>query len=204
MTETTMLPVASEAESSGNRRNILLLGGLAAVVLAGGGYFLLAGGSSDESTTASLPLPQHRIAAPAKQAAAKAPAKLSVVPVTNNLPIGRNPFKVLYVAPAAAPATSTTTAGTSTTTTTTSGGSTTAAPKPTSYALVLSSVSGKTASFKVGGRVMAAQVGSVFGPTAELKLLSLTQSSTGKWIATIQEGDSDPIDVAQGQTVYVR
>ncbi|HUR13707.1 MAG TPA: hypothetical protein VM097_04360, partial [Mycobacteriales bacterium] len=86
---------------------------------------------------------------------------------------------------------------------TTSGGTTTTPVAPTSYKLVLTKVSGGTATFSVGGKMMLAKVGSVFGPTAELKLLDLTDTPKG-WVATIQVGDSEPVDALRGETLYVR
>ncbi len=82
-------------------------------------------------------------------------------------------------------------------------------PKPvaSTYALKLTRVYGTgvdtTASFAVGSKTQLAKVGSVFGRTQELKLLSLQQNDKGVWVAVVQVGDSDPFDVAIGQTLYV-
>ena len=85
----------------------------------------------------------------------------------------------------------------------TTGSGTTSPEAPKVYKLVLTKVSGGTATFSVGGKLMLAKVGSVFGPTAELKLLDLTDTPKG-WVATIQVGDSEPVDALMGQTLYVR
>jgi hypothetical protein len=141
------------------------------------------------------------------------------VPVTSTVPLGRDPFHALYLQPAVANAAPVT--GGSTTSTpplsspTTSGGSSTpsqptqpTSTAPKSYKLVLTRVygSGKdtTGVFSVGGRSYVAKVGSVFGPTSELKLLSLAQDAKGVWTATLVVGDSEPFDAAKGETLYVR
>jgi hypothetical protein len=223
MTQNAFAPPleAPEAEESsgGSRRTALVAGGLAAAVaLAGGGYLLLSGGS-DTTPTAT---PASRLGSTVvKRAVAHKPAVKAVppvvqVPVTSTVPLGRDPFHALYIAPVAGPATgttpTTTTGSTSTSTSSPpSSGSTTTAPPPAApkvYKLVLTGVSGSgsnlTATFNVGGKLMVAKVGSVFGPTSELKLLSLTQDAKGVWTATIQVGDSEPVDAPKGQALYVR
>lgn len=208
-------PLAAEASAGASRRTLLVAGGVAAALaLGGGGYFLLSGGSdSTPVSSGPLVLPHH--AQPAAKKAVKPLVKKPVVkvPVTSRVPLGRDPFKALYLIPTVTAATSSTSTGSSSTpATTTSGGSTTPAgpTQPTStapkvYKLVLSRVDdGKTAVFSVGGKTMLARVGSVFGPTSEIKLLSLTESAKGVWTATIQVGDSDPVDAAKGDVLYVR
>lgn len=212
MTQTTFAPppvvetAVEETAAAGSRRTLLIAGGaVAALALAGGGYFLLSG-SSSPAPTASLPV--HSFGAPKTLAkpVVKPPVKPAAqVPPTTSVPLGRDPFHALYIAPAiaapVAPAAGTTT--TSTSTTSTSGSTTTQPVAPTTYKLVLTKVSAGTATFSVGGKVMLAKVGSVFGPTAELKLLSLTSTSKG-WVAGIQVGDSEPVDASVGETLYVR
>lgn len=223
MTQTMFAPppveetaVEETPAAGGSRRTALVAGGVvAALALGAGGYFLLSGGSS-EPTASSAPV--HHFGVPGKTAG-KPPVKPATkpaaqVPPTTSAPIGRDPFHALYVAPAGgdgaavAPATGTTPT-TTTTTTSSSSGSTTTAAQPTqpvapkTYKLVLTKVSADTATFTVGGRYMAAKVGSVFGPTAELRLLGLTNTAKG-WVATIQVGDADPVDAPIGQALYVR
>ena len=90
--------VLEEPAEAGSRRNVLLLGGLAAVLLAGGTFFLLGG---DEEVVDDFAAPTRAKRPPAAAAASPKPAKL---PVATKVPIGRNPFKALYVAPVAAAA----------------------------------------------------------------------------------------------------
>jgi len=203
-------PVQEEVESGGSRRTLLVAGGLvAALALGGGGYVLLSGGSSETPSAAPVIRFGHKPATTKVTTPAKVKPAVKV-PATSTVPLGRDPFHALYILPVQAapttdtPATSTAPASTSSSTTTTS---TTTAAKPTVYKLVLSSVSGsgtdRTATFSVGGKFMVAKVGSVFGPTSELKLLDLTQTSKG-WVATLQVGDGEPFDAKKGETLYVR
>jgi hypothetical protein len=213
MTQTTFAPPpvaesAVEETAGGSRRTALIAGGaVAALALAAGGYFLLSGGSS-EPTAADLPRRSVGLN-PAKTVVKPAVKPAAQVPPTTSVPIGRDPFHALYLQPVAAapaaPAAGTTTTTSSTSTGTTSSGSTTTTSQPaapTTYKLVLTKVSAGTATFTVGGKYMTARVGSVFGPTAELKLFDLTDTSKG-WVATIQVGDSEPVDAPMGSTLYV-
>ena len=145
----------------------------------------------------------------------KPPLRTKVV----TAPVGKDPFKPLYVAPkpaASAPAKSatTTTPSTSTTTTTTTvpagtSSGTSAPPATASYAPVwigLVSVNGtKSATFVVGYsngkklttvafRNVKAPTGST--PTVFAKLFSLLSIQSGE--ATIQFGDGTPLDIAPG------
>lgn len=216
MTQTTMLPAAPEApEASNNRRNILLVGGLAAVVLAGGGYFFLAGGSSSDTASDSFVVPHHK-APVTKTVAKKAPAakaKTVIVPATSTVPIGRNPFKVLYVAPVQTSSTSssgsTTTSSTTTGTTTgTTSGTTT---KTASYSLTLLSITGGTGgyahqfTFSLGGTKKTVLIGQKFGNYGELQVLTFTRTASGKVTgALVQVGDDDPVPVSIGQKITVQ
>jgi hypothetical protein len=221
MTQTMFAPPPvqeTELESpspGGSRRTVLVAGAVvAALALGGGGYMLLSGGSSDVPSAAPV---THFGNPAAKPAAKKATTPTAVkpavkVPVTSTVPLGRDPFHALYIAPvAAAPASSTTatvpTTTTGTTTTTTPTTTTTQPTAPKSYRLVLTGVSGSgknlTATFNVGGKLMVAKVGSVFGPTGELKLLGLTEDAKHVWTATIQVGDSEPLDAVAGKALYV-
>lgn len=223
MTETndSLGGVQPVEEAEASRRPVLLVGGLvAALVLGGGGYVLLTGGSSESDDALVV-----RHSAPSRtQTTANKPAAPVVVPALSRVQLGRDPFKPLYVVPAADPAAvpgaptgstggTPTTGGSTTTGGTTGSGSTgsgtgTVTPATKTHALVLTKVTGsgddQTASFTVDGRTMVAKVGSVFGPTSELKLLSLSQNEKGVWVATIQVGDSEPVDATKGETLYVR
>lgn len=89
-------PAAAE-ESSRDRRLLALGGGVAAaVVLVAGGWFLLHDGG--DQSVAFAPAP--RSVRPALVASA-APKPLVTLPPSTDVQLGRNPFKALYVAPAA-------------------------------------------------------------------------------------------------------
>lgn len=92
------------AEESGGRKPVLLVGGLVgALVLAGGGFFLLTGGDSADEDVAA---PVAR--APQAEQPVEAVPEAVLVPVEATSPVGRNPFKALYVAsPASASGTTT-------------------------------------------------------------------------------------------------
>jgi len=211
---------AAEESAGTSRRTLLVAGGVAAALaLGGGGYVLLSGGSdSAEDTAASSSLGVRHLAQPTVKRPAKPAVKpLVKVPPTSTVPLGRDPFHALYLLPVVSavsvPTTTAPTTATPTTTTPTTSGSTYNPPAPTSntpktYKLVLTRVygSGKdlTGVFSVGGKTMVAKVGSVFGPTQELKLLSLSQNAKGVWTATIQVGDSEPMDAVKGQALYVQ
>jgi hypothetical protein len=203
------------ADAGGSRRTVLVAGGVAAALALGAaGYFLLSGGS-DTATDAGAPVTFPHAVQPAAKAPVKPAAKKPVVkvPAVSTVPLGRDPFKALYLLPVVTSnTTGTNTTPTTVTPPTTSGGTTTpvqpAQPTTTApkvYKLVLTRVdNGTVAVFSVGGKTMLAKVGSVFGPTSEIKLVYLTQDAKGVWVATIQVGDGDPVDAPKGQTLYVR
>lgn len=85
---------ATEATAT-DRRRVLLLAGLGAVVLGAGAYLLLGGSAEEETYDVALPAPRSSAAAPV-------PSPLPTVPQVSAVQLGRNPFKALYVAPAAA------------------------------------------------------------------------------------------------------
>ena len=208
----TMLEVTPEfdlPESKGSSKNLLLAGGLAAVLaLGGGGYVLLSGGGEDSSgpvVTSQHQLPVHTLAKKPTTAAKKA-----VVPPVTSAPIGRDPFKPLYVAPVGggAAATSTTTA-TGTSTTPTSTGDSTVSALP--YALTLVKVTGGTNgsaplfTWNVGGTVKTVIAAQKFGKYGELVTLTYVKSSTGKVVgAVVQVGDDEPVPVKLGEKITVK
>lgn len=204
------VPEDGDDEVTPDRRKLVLGGALAAVVLAGGGFLLLSGGSGDEE---SLALPVRRPAPTASPSV----APLQQLPPSFRAPVGRDPFRVLYTAPIAAPAggavaapapsatplapTGTTgSTGTTGGTTGASGGSTT-----TLHSLVLKEVrrtpSGDLeAVFLYDGVGVAVGVGDVFGAKKEVMLVSLQQEATGKpWTATIKVGDGAAFTVQIGE-----
>lgn len=84
-----------------------------------------------------------------------------------------------------------------------------AAPTEREYALVLRSVRGegeaRRAAFTIDGTAVTAKVGDTFGPTKEIRLISLQEGpSAGQWTAVLQVGDGGPFDAVTGQAVPVR
>lgn len=210
MTDNAFLPPAEdESQTGGSRRTVLVAGGLAvAVALAGGGYLLLSGGSSTPAASQSVALPgvAHLPSTATKPASTKAVAKRVVlVPAVSTVPLGRDPFKPLYIVPVVAPATA---APTTTSTTGTPTSTTPATTVPATHTVKLTSVYGTgtntTGVFAVDTKTQLARAGSVFGPTQEVKLLSLTRSASGVWTASLQVGDGQPFDAPTGQTMYVQ
>ena len=229
-----------ESEGGSSRRNLVALGGLAALLVAGGAAFLLLGGGEDTTEDiAFVPPARTTVTTPAVVV-----PKAVKLPVATDVPLGRNPFKALYVqpaaaatdgapaaGPAAAPAPAAgpaivlvtpagpfggTSPGTSPGTVPfpapTNGG---AAPAPgtrpvaVEHDLVLRRVSGEgatlSAAFTIDGKATSAKVGETFGPTSEIKLLSLQEGpEPGRWTAVLQVGDADPFDVVIGESVRVR
>ncbi|MCU1589869.1 MAG: hypothetical protein JWP11_1125 [Frankiales bacterium] len=210
-------PAAYDEPTRDNRKTIAL-GAVAALVLGAGAFFFLGGGGDETEEAFTAPVRSPRVAA------AKAPATKPVVklPVASQVQLGRNPFRALYVEPAepvadggasvvdpAAPAGPTgtpvvVTAGGTTSQPPTSG----APPKPVLHKVVLMRVYGegndRTAVFSIDGRQQIAKVGAVFGPTAELLLLSVQQGpADAQWTAVLQVGDGDPFDIVTGESKYV-
>ena len=210
-----ILPAGYDDEDGGNehRRKLVLVGAAAGVlVLVVVAFFLLKGGGSSTSSDQSFSVPTHHH--PAKTApAAHAPATVTL-PKVVTAPVGKDPFKPLYVAPKPAPSapaqSATTTPATSTTTTVstgTSGGTT--APATASYAPVwieLVSVNGtKSATFVVGysnGKSLRTSAyKNVAAPTNSLRtdfgnVFSLLSIQDGE--ATVQFGDGSPFDLLPG------
>jgi hypothetical protein len=226
MTQTPFAPAQAPApqaeqieEQAGSRRTALVAGGLvAALVLGGGGYFLLSGGSdsSDQASAPPVSFAHHPRPAAPKPATAKAAKPAVKVPATSTVPIGRDPFKALYVQPAAAPAgsgaTGSTAPATGSTTGTSTGTATGTAPAPTaSYALTLLKVSGGTNgsaplfTWSVGGTSKTVLAAQKFGKYGELVTLSWVRSSAGRAIgAVVQVGDDEPVAVRLGEKITVK
>jgi len=215
MTDNPFMPAGAEeaAPATSDNRRVLLVGGLAAAVaLAGGGYYLLAGSSSSDTSAAVAPVVHHQAVPQAKKAPAKAPAKAAIIPVTSSVPIGRNPFKPLYVVPAVSTTTATspsTTTASSPTTTSSSTGTSSVSNAP--YALTLVSITGGTGgyahqfTFKVGSLSKTVIAAQKFGNYGELQVLTYTRTSAGKVTgAVVQVGDADPTTVAIGQKITVQ
>src|SRR3954471_16010743 len=82
-----------------NRKAVLVAGGVAAALVLGvGGWFFLGGSGDDSSLNDSsfVPAKPRTVAAAPKQVAAKPVKKL---PTAYKAPLGRDPFKALYVVP---------------------------------------------------------------------------------------------------------
>jgi len=206
-------PVLPEGDSGpvedGNRKKLMVVGAvLGVLVLAIVAFFLLKGGGSSSSDNGFV-VPHHTT----KPAAPSAQAPVVKLPKHVSVPVGRDPFKPLYVQPAAAPAATTTGTSSSTTgTTTTTGGSTstTTTSAPSSawapVAIQLVSVNGtSSATFKVtysnGSKSKAVDYVNVQAPKNALrtsfgKVFALLSIQDGT--ATVQYGDGSPFDLAPG------
>jgi len=184
-----------------NRRKLMVVGAVVGVLVLGiVAYFLMKGGSSSGSDQ-PLTVTHHRHA-PASAAAAQPP--VVKLPKHVAAPIGRDPFKALYVAPAAAPVGSTTTGTGSTqpsttgTTSTTSTGTT--APTTTSFhpvSVQLKSVTSSSAAFDVwysNGKTLKAVLFSGVKPlhtfASRFELLSVRNG-----VATVKYGDGSPFQL---------
>ena len=213
MTENAFAAPAAVDEPT-TRKPLVIAGGVAAaLVLGAGGYFLLAGGSSskDPAFPISKGKPRQVATVPVATPAAK-PA--TVLPATSTAALGRDPFLALYVIPAVAPVTATPASpapGTVPPAGGTPAGGTSAppaAPTTKTYAMRLARVTGtgtdQTATFTFDGKAQTAKLGGSFGPTSEVKLVSLQQDAKGAWTAVVQVGDGQPFDVLAGETLYVR
>jgi hypothetical protein len=204
------VPFADEGDR--NRKAMFVAGGVAAaLVLAAGGYFFL-GGSSDSSNVDSAFVPSRTVA-PAVVAPKKTVAKpAKKLPAAYTARLGRDPFKALYVVPAAA-TTSATTPTSTTVTPTTTGSSTTGTgtttPTATRYTLKLVSISKPSpevrfTTWSVGGTKKVVIPAQRFGKYGELVVLAFSKNAAGVVDkAIIQVGDDSPMDVAVGESVSV-
>ena len=219
---------AAEAEPSGRRRTVLLAGGALSAAVLGAGAFFLLGGSDAAETETAVPSRGSVAAAPAPSGS---PAAL---PPASQIELGRNPFKALYVQPAAAPpAAPAVTTPTTPSTGPGANGPTTggtivvppqvpsgggAVPAPAAPApapvpakqelrLVSATHDGEThvGVFTVNGVRSTVKVDETFGPGKHLLLVSLQQGpADDQWTAVVQLGDGDPFDVVTGNPVFVQ
>ena len=218
-------PAPEQEADSGSRRNLVVLGAVAAVLVAGGAFFLFSGGDETSEDVAFVPTTARPVAA------APAP-KVAKLPVATKVPLGRNPFKALYVVPVAAagapggtpqitPTSTTTptsgtpivvvvpaTAPTGTVTPPTSSG-TPAAPaaRPSTQSTVaLKGVSTKTGTavgtFVYDGQTVTGGKGQVMA--GRLKVISLIPLTRGGWYAMLKLGDGAAFEVHENQTVVVQ
>lgn len=215
MTQLAETPVgdALGEEGTRDRRKLVLFGVLGALALAAAGWFLFGGnGSAPEALT---PIP-HGVPRLPRSPVASTPLKpTTVLPPTSTVKLGRDPFRALYVVPAAAPPAPPAAPGTKPTkapTGTPTGTPTTTPPtKPITYSLRLVRVDGSgdnlTAKFLIGttGKIQYARAGSVFGRDAEIRLLSMQKGSNGSDIAVIQVGDGSPFNVnSKDSAIFVQ
>ena len=163
-----VLPAGESGPGDENRRKLMIVGAAVGVLVLGiVVFFLLKGGGSSNSSDTALAIPHHR-----HHAAAPAAARPPVVKLPKQVaaPVGRDPFKPLYVASATGSGsggTATSTApggsvsssstGTSPTTTssgtsTTTSGGTTTTPTATYHPVwvKLKAITATTATFDVG------------------------------------------------------
>jgi hypothetical protein len=210
---------ADEAEPERNRKAVIAAGGVAAaLVLAAAGYFFLGGSGDGAVDSAFVP---GRVAHPAVAAPKSATKPAKKLPAPYKEQLGRDPFKALYVLPAVAQAgpgvtaTGTTAPGVTPavsgtgTVPTTGGGTTPTTTANKEYKLILMRVYGtgtdRTAVFSIDGKQQVAKIGTKFGPTSEIVLLSMQQGpKAGQWTSVLQVGDGDPFDVVTGAPAYVR
>ena len=204
-----------EDEQSGPDRRLLIGGGVAALALLAGGFLFLTGGGEEDDFAPIRRAPRAAAAAPAPTA-----TPIRLAPVSQEQ-LGRDPFKPLYIEPAApAPAPPAEAPA---------GGSvvppqgqqppaanppaakpaaSTAPTKRAEYELVLRKVTGagaeQVAEFSIGGQKHTAKVREVFGPSKNMLLLDLQQrAQDGKWVAVIRVGDSSPFDAVIDVPVFV-
>ena len=265
MTEST-LTLGADADPAddarGTRRVLLLAAGVVGSLALAAGGFLLLGGDDDELLDSPPPL-----AVTQPKTAATPVAKPAALPRPFDADLGRNPFKALYVAPAAAagpgaagvgdptlagprPDAPAVPAGTGAGTPVVPVGGPAlpvggpvlpvggpvlpdggppapvagpvlaplppvggpvvpAVPTDREHALVLRTVRGdgeaRRAAFTIDGRSVTVKVGGTFGPTKEIRLISLQEGpGAGQWTAVLQVGDGGPFDAVTGQAVSVR
>jgi hypothetical protein len=204
------VPPVEDGERS--RKAVLVAGGVAAaLVLGAGGWFLLGGNSSSTDAAFVSHRPAARPAAVKPKAAPKAVVKK--LPTAYKAPLGRDPFRALYVLPVAAPAPTAApvaaappaTTGTTGTTSTTPG-TTTATSR---YPLKLVSISKPQPEVRfftwlVDGKKTVVIPAQRFGKVGELVVLAYTKNAAGNATgAVIQVGDDSPIDVLIGESVSV-
>lgn len=208
----------SVEEPSGDNKKLLLVGGVAAAVLLGGGAFFLTSGGDAEEEAFFVPKRPAKVAPAA--VAPKTPAKL---PVVFAAPVGRDPFRALYTAPAAggaaapaAPAAPTvvtptqapTTGGTTVVITPskapTSGGTT--APQQQSQSTIrlkAYDVNTKVGTFVLDGKTtVTGKVNDVLNKKV-LIIAIRPDREPGTFFATLKVGDGANFDAHFGQTVVI-
>jgi hypothetical protein len=209
MTENTFTALDADGDGQSKRTVVLAAGVAGALALGAAGYFLVLGGGSSDDAAATAPIMKRN---PISRSVAKAPAKavakpLAKVPQVSTVRLGRDPFKALYVVPAAAPAAAPTTAPATTTTGTTTTPGTTTGTK--SYPLTLVKVTSdpggaKLFTFSVDGVSKTVLPAQRFGKYGELVVLTYTKNSKGAVSgAVVQVGDDNPVELPIGGKISV-
>jgi len=207
-----VLPQGDTGSGDDNRRKLMMVGAAVGVlVLAIVAFFLLKGGSSSSSDNTPFKAVHHP-----KAAAPAAPAPVVRLPRHVVAPVGRDPFKALYVAPAAAGAGAAT--GSTTPTQSTTGGSTTpttsgttpttktTAPTYHPVWVQLRSASSGSANFVVGysnGKTLKGQPFSSIRPlhtfaSGKFELLSIHNG-----VVTLKFGDGSPFQLDRSHNTMV-
>jgi hypothetical protein len=203
-----LLPTGDSGSGADNRRKLTIVGAVVGVVvLAIVAFFLMKGGSSSTGNNSSFVPAHHHATAPvaAQPPVVKLPKHVAA-------PVGRDPFKALYVAPAdAAPGTTTgatqPTQSAGGTTTTTSGGTTSTTTTPTYHPVwvQLKAVSSTAASFNVGysnGKTLKALLYSGVKPlhsfASSFELLSIRSG-----VVTVKFGDGSPFKLDRTHNTMV-
>ena len=201
-----VLPGADVDSVSGdNRRKLLMVGaGVGVLVLAIVAFFVLKGGGSSSNDNGGFVVPHH-----AKHVAAGTTPQVVTLPKKVTTPVGRDPFKALYVPPVNTGTTSTSTSKsgstTSTTsTTTTSGTTSTSTSSAQTYHPVwiqLKSVTSTSATFLVGysnGKTLRAIPYPVKAPASGSRTTfasSFALLSDRNGTVTVQYGDGTPLQL---------
>ena len=202
---------SSDAGNGGddNRRKLAIVGAAVGVLVLGiVAFFLLKGGGSAGTQDQTFTVTHH----PTKSVPAAAPPVVKL-PKHVAAPVGRDPFKALYVAPAAAPAgattstssTTQTSTGGTTTTPTGSGGTTSTTPTYHPVWVQLHSFTTSTATFDVGysnGKTLKAVRYSAVKPlhnfASSFELLSIRNGTV-----TVKYGDGSPFQLDRTRNTMV-
>ena len=198
-----------DGDSDRNKKALLAAGGVIALLLGAGAYFLLGSGgeAEDEAFVPVKRAPRAVAAAPVPKAAAKK------LPVAYKEQLGRDPFRALYVVPAAAPAAPAAPAAapvapaapTTTGTTSAGTGAAPAAPVTKRYTLKLTAISNngeaRLSTWSVDGTKTTVLPAQRFGKYGELVVLAFTKNAQGVVDgAILQVGDDSPMDVKLGES----
>ena len=199
-------PLTADDGASGRRRpRLVALAAIAVLALGSGGFALSSGlltGGSDDPTAASAPKPRPVATRPARPVTPATPPAVRL-PVVYPEPVGRDPFKALYVVPVVAVVAPGATTGP------TGATDPLASPSPT-YPLKLTSVTVGTGSAAttldvvVSGMRKTVLLGQRFGTHGELVVLSVNKSAAGVVTGvTLQVGDDQPVPLKVGETISV-